>query len=246
MTVKPPDVSLHHHHILALIGICHWVKPTTPIVQVTNACDRFLSLDALHIDRAICASGKSQQVQDINLDIKPKQQEYENTSLPPKQIDKTPKHKIGDLLPNKQQNCPTPPTMPTISYVLDGVRVGNWVLIVDMGLIGHDEQQIWTSLKSALSTWAAAQKTLFLVDTICYPMNETLGSSPALAQKCLDGFIARLLMADDTAPDMLKTAFLSDLNESVDYFGELANLPNLYQMKQDAMTKKILWQAVTA
>lgn len=129
-----------------------------------------------------------------------------------------------------------------IGYELDGMRVGEWVLVVDVGVIGREEQSVWVSLKSALSTWADTHKVNFHTHHIRYPMSDELMVSQSLAQKCFDGFILRLQMMGDFTQ---KVAFLSALVDDVDYFGESVVLPLLSQMVHNPSEKKRLWQQVT-
>lgn len=130
-----------------------------------------------------------------------------------------------------------------IKYELEGVRVSNWILMADVTQMSQEERSIWTSLKSALSEWANKNRQLFAAHRINYPMNEELQNLPILAQKCLDGFIMRLQMLGEFTHQV---AFLNDLPDGVDYFGEMQILPTLMQMNHDVMLKKSLWQKVVA
>ena len=257
MTKSASDVLMQQRHILSLIGIRQWGQLSTPVVQVRSLVDRFAENDK-HI------KSKHNEIQEV-------QAETNSAIIPPanpmvvddemciKSVVKEPSKLINNTHQsiNSAQNTPSnideastaqstdlPST--AISYVLEGIRVGDWVLLVDISLIGDEEKLVWASLKTALSKWASERKAFFSVESIRYPMNDDLGNSPTLAQKCLDGFILRLrMMGDITKFDQIKLAFLSELSDGVDYFGEVQTLPQLLEMHQDANAKKQLWQTVT-
>ena len=251
------DALMQQRHILSLIGIRQWGQLSTPVVQVRSLVDRF-SEDDKHI------KSKHNEIQEVQAEpnsaiIPPANPMVVDDEMciksvvtePSKLINNT--HQSINSAQNTLSNIDEASTAQSadlsstaISYVLEGIRVGEWVLLADISLIGDGEKLVWASLKTALSKWASERNTFFSVESIRYPMNDDLGNSPVLAQKCLDGFILRLrMMGEITKFDQVKLAFLSELSDGVDYFGEVQTLPQLLEMHQDANAKKQLWQTVT-
>lgn len=252
------DALIQQRHILNLIGIRQWGQLSTPTAQVASLADRFMK-DAKRFD------SKSDDIRQDQDEPNPPLTTHENSVVvddntqitsvvqePNKSINNTQQSKNpaqSTLLNIDEVSTAQSADLSStaISYVLEGVRAGEWVLLVDMTLMGDEEKLVWASLKTALSKWAAERKALLSVESIRYPMSDDLENSPALAQKCLDGFILRLrMMGDITKFDQVKLAFLSELSDGVDYFGEVQTLPQLLVMHEDSNAKKQLWQSVTA
>ena len=252
------DALMQQRHILSLMGIRQWGQLSTPVVQVRSLVDRFAE-DDKHI-KSMQNEIQEVQAEPNSVLIPPAKPVVVDDEMCIKSVVKEPSKLINNTHQsiNSAQNTPSniidevstaqsaDLSSTAISYVLEGIRVGEWVLLADISLIGDEEKLVWASLKTALSKWASERKAFFSVESIRYPMNDDLGNSPTLAQKCLDGFILRLrMMGDITKFDQIKLAFLSELSDGVDYFGEVQILPQLLEMHQDANAKKQLWQTVT-
>lgn len=225
----------YHAHLLDLLGVTRWVTDITPTQVITQ--------ESYH---------RFDDTFETLVDIAPSSVVSEGSApvAVPSVADVTPSTGTDDVSVRAVTTdaiASPEPTMaiddvPKIAYELEGVRVGAWILIADMMLLSQDERSVWASLKSALSVWCAEREINFGAHRLGYPMNDELNHSQALAQKCLDGFVLRLQMLGDFSQ---KVAFLSELCDGVDYFGESVSLPTLAQMSQDKQYKKQLWQQIT-
>lgn len=138
-----------------------------------------------------------------------------------------------------------PPAHLDISFALQGVRFGQWVLIVDMLLMSRDEQSLWQSLKNALSNQADHQPITAFYREIGYPLvkNEfrsDVGLNPA--QYTFDGFVIGLCVSSGHH-QAVQVAFLTDTPAGV--IAQTAQtLPSIHQMMTSPALKKQFWQTV--
>lgn len=246
------SVIAQQAYILRNFGVTHWVqKDTLGIVVFPYCADRFHkniddntkndnTKDIASTTKSLIQSlGKSSE--SILIDLKRPVKAVvagQSSALSNDGLDKAVKNTTqNDIASTPDQTKTDTP----IKYELEGIRVGDWVLMVDVVTTQHEERSIWLSLKSAMSNWATQNEQLFGTHRISYPMNDEMKVSPTLAQKCLDGFVLRLQMLGDFTQ---KVAFLNVLPDGVDYFGETMPLPSLTQMNDDGNLKKLLWQQV--
>lgn len=138
-----------------------------------------------------------------------------------------------------------PPAHLDIRFALQGVRFGQWVLIVDMLLMSRDEQSLWQSLKNALSNQANHQPITAFYREIGYPLvkNEfrsDVGLNPA--QYTFDGFVIGLGVSSGHH-QAVQVAFLTDTPAGV--IAQTAQtLPSIRQMMTSPALKKQFWQTV--
>ncbi|OPH38753.1 hypothetical protein [Moraxella equi] len=138
-----------------------------------------------------------------------------------------------------------PPAHLDIRFALQGVRFGQWVLIVDMLLMSRDEQSLWQSLKNALSNQASHQPITAFYREIGYPLvkNEfrsDVGLNPA--QYTFDGFVIGLCVSSGHH-QAVQVAFLTDTPAGV--IAQTAQiLPSIRQMMTSPALKKQFWQTV--
>lgn len=132
-----------------------------------------------------------------------------------------------------------------IRFTLQGVRFGQWVLIVDMLLMSRDEQSLWQSLKNALSNQASHQPITAFYREIGYPLvkNEfrsDVGLNPA--QYTFDGFVIGLCVSSGHH-QAVQVAFLTDTPAGV-IAQTTQSLPSIRQMMTSPALKKQFWQTV--
>ncbi|STZ55453.1 Uncharacterised protein [Moraxella lacunata] len=138
-----------------------------------------------------------------------------------------------------------PPAHLDIRFALQGVRFGQWVLIVDMLLMSRDEQSLWQSLKNALSNQANHQPITAFYREIGYPLvkNEfrsDVGLNPA--QYTFDGFVIGLCVSSGHH-QAVQVVFLTDTPTGV--IAQTAQtLPSIRQMMTNPALKKQFWQTV--
>lgn len=224
----------YHAHLLNLLGVTRWVTDITPTQVITQeSYHRFDDVFETLVDIAssVVSEGSAPVAAPSVADVTP------STGTDDVSVRAAATDAIASPEPTMAID-----DVPKIAYELEGVRVGAWILIADMMLLSQDERSVWASLKSALSVWCAEREINFGAHRLGYPMNDELNHSQALAQKCLDGFVLRLQMLGDFSQ---RVAFLSELCDGVDYFGESVSLPTLAQMSQDKQYKKQLWQQIT-
>lgn len=248
------SMRVQRQQILGLLGVVRWVGANVPTWHITpSKTDRFMLGDG-----PLTASQSQQEINTLSVQI-PTEPSPKPATVPPDDAYlainnsadlPTNLPKLSNVINARseqandgaiQEKSVKSAGRTVITYELDGVRVGEWVLVVDVGVIGREEQSVWMSLKSALSTWADEHKVNFHTHHIRYPMSDELVVSQSLAQKCFDGFVLRLQMMGDFTQ---KVAFLSALVDDVDYFGESVALPMLSQMTQNPSDKKVLWRQV--
>ncbi|OOR91550.1 hypothetical protein B0181_03070 [Moraxella caviae] len=129
-----------------------------------------------------------------------------------------------------------------IRYTMQGVRYGEWVLIVDLAHLGG-HLPTWQALTNALEKHAQKTNQAFLRHDVRYPLTQHGETSAALAQSCFMGFMAQLMAGG--APQIAQSvAFLSQIADGVDYFGEMQTLPDIQTLSQNPNAKKQLWQRV--
>ncbi|MDO5050469.1 MAG: hypothetical protein Q4D68_01900 [Moraxella equi] len=138
-----------------------------------------------------------------------------------------------------------PPAHLDIRFALQGVRFGQWVLIVDMLLMSRDEQSLWQSLKNALSNQANHQPITAFYREIGYPLvkNEfrsDVGLNPA--QYTFDGFVIGLCVSSGHH-QAVQVAFLTDTPAGV-IAQTTQTLPSIRQMMTSPALKKQFWQTV--
>lgn len=139
----------------------------------------------------------------------------------------------------------TPPAHLDIRFALQGVRFGQWVLIVDMLMMSRDEQSLWQSLKNALSNQASHQPITAFYREIGYPLvkNEfrsDVGLNPA--QYTFDGFVIGLCVSAGQH-QAVQVAFLTDMPTAI-ITQTTQSLPNIHQMMMNPALKKQFWQTV--
>lgn len=248
------SMRVQRQQILGLLGVVRWVGVNVPTWHITpSKTDRFMLGD-----EPLTASQSQQEINTLSVQI-PTEPSPKPVTVPPDDAYlainnsadlPTNLPKLSNVINARseqvddvaiQEKSVKSAGRTVITYELDGVRVCEWVLVVDVGVIGREEQSVWMSLKSALSTWADEHKVNFHTHHIRYPMSDELVVSQSLAQKCFDGFVLRLQMMGDFTQ---KVAFLSALVDDMDYFGESVILPLLSQMVQNPNEKKRLWRQV--
>lgn len=245
-------ILIQQRHVLNLIGICQWRGINTPIISITHPCDRF-GMDNKPINPVYDLKNQS----DVNINLISSKNNETKSALIKEKLPDRANAKPYELLRTKKSvstnidkidiAMPDDHAPISISYVLEGVRVGGWVLVVDISILEYDEKLIWASLKVALSNWASNHNIFFLAESLRYPLGDDLDRSAVLAQKCLDGFVMRLCMAGDvTNFEMVKLAFLSDLSDGINCFNNKVALPHLSEMHQNNQAKLTLWHAITA
>lgn len=167
---------------------------------------------------------------------------------------------LGSIVTGEQAQSPVQPNPTTnlaqaqpfdspahldIRFALQGVRFGQWVLIVDMLLMSRDEQSLWQSLKNALSNQASHQPITAFYREIGYPLvkNEfrsDVGLNPA--QYTFDGFVIGLCVSSGHH-QAVQVAFLTDTPAGV--IAQTAQiLPSIRQMMTSPALKKQFWQTV--
>ncbi|STZ09014.1 Uncharacterised protein [Moraxella caprae] len=138
-----------------------------------------------------------------------------------------------------------PPAHLDIRFALQGVRFGQWVLIVDMLLMSRDEQSLWQSLKNALSNQANHQPITAFYREIGYPLvkndfRSDIGLNPA--QYTFDGFVIGLCVSSGHH-QAVQVAFLTDTPAGV-IAQTTQTLPSIRQMMTSPALKKQFWQTV--
>lgn len=246
-------------NILQGLGVTHWVQKSTPTIMLNHRTDRFADFDVDGVDIKVSdampdtADATRLVKSDLN-DASPSDERGADGQTQPSKMVGDGKADSDDV--QKAFNANEFHVQPErglgadadsfdanadIRYELEGVRAGEWILVADVAQMNTDEQSIWLSLKSALVTWADQYGQPCGEHRLSYPMSDELPGSPDLAQKCLDGFVVYLQMLDAFTQ---KVAFLNDVPDGVDYFGEVVDLPSLKQMAHDVTFKKALWQQV--
>lgn len=132
-----------------------------------------------------------------------------------------------------------------VRFALQGVRFGQWVLIVDVLMMNRDEQSLWQSLKNALSNQANHQPITTFYREITYPLikNEfrsDVGLNPA--QYTFDGFVIGLCVSAGQH-QAVQVAFLTDMPTAI-ITQTTQSLPNIHQMMMNPTLKKQFWQTV--
>lgn len=262
----PPKIA-QNRHILALAGIPLWTKKhpieqdgaDADIVSLPPTYDRLQSnprLNHLLPNKSPASSPKLPKL--------PKPSTKQHTKLGvsssvAQNVKLSSKPQASSVVEISKQ-APQPTTKPQrqsetsksalpahldVRFALQGVRFGQWVLIVDVLMMNRDEQSLWQSLKNALSNQANHQPITAFYREITYPLikNEfrsDVGLNPA--QYTFDGFVIGLCVSAGQH-QAVQVAFLTDMPTAI-ITQTTQSLPNIYQMMMNPTLKKQFWQTV--
>ena len=174
----PPKIA-QNRHILALAGIPLWTKKhpieqdgaDADIVSLPPTYDRLQSnprLNHLLSNKSPASSPKLPKLP------KPSTKQHtklgvsssvaQNVKLPskpqaPSVVEISKQAPQATTKPQRQSETSKSalPAHLDVRFALQGVRFGQWVLIVDVLMMNRDEQSLWQSLKNALSNQANHQ-----------------------------------------------------------------------------------------
>lgn len=227
-------------------------KPTSDKAQISSAVDV----------RALLSPVSSSADNPPSADLAPS----DIINKQPPQATPEPQRKLGGNTTDEQaQSTAQPPVQPNpitnlaqaqpfaspahldIRFALQGVRFGQWVLIVDMLLMSRDEQSLWQSLKNALSNQANHQPITAFYREIGYPLvKNEFRSDVELnpAQYTFDGFVIGLCVSP-THHQAVQVAFLTDTPTGV-IAQTTQTLPSIRQIMTNPALKKQFWQTVVA
>lgn len=151
-----------------------------------------------------------------------------------------------NLVTNVAQAYPfASPAHLDIRFTLQGVRFGQWVLVVDMLVMNYDEQSLWQSLKNALSNQANHQPITAFYREIGYPLIKNEFRSDVRlnpAQYTFDGFVIGLCVSSGYH-QAVQVAFLTDIPAGI-IAQSTQILPSIRQMMTNLALKKQFWQTV--
>lgn len=262
----PPKIA-QNRHILALAGIPLWTKKhpieqggaDADIVSLPPTYDRLQSnprLNHLLPNKSPASSPKlpklpkpstkqhtklgvsSSVAQNVKLPSKPQASSVVEISKQAPQATTKPQRQ-------SETSKSALPAHLDVRFALQGVRFGQWVLIVDVLMMNRDEQSLWQSLKNALSNQANHQPITIFYREITYPLikNEfrsDVGLNPA--QYTFDGFVIGLCVSAGQH-QAVQVAFLTDMPTAI-ITQTTQSLPNIHQMMMNPALKKQFWQTV--
>ena len=262
----PPKIA-QNRHILALAGIPLWTKKhpieqdgaDADIVSLPPTYDRLQSnprLNHLLPNKSPASSPKlpklpkpstkqhtklgvsSSVAQNVKLPSKPQASSVVEISKQAPQATTKPQRQ-------SETSKSALPAHLDVRFALQGVRFGQWVLIVDVLMMNRDEQSLWQSLKNALSNQANHQPITAFYREITYPLikNEfrsDVGLNPA--QYTFDGFVIGLCVSAGQH-QAVQVAFLTDMPTAI-ITQTTQSLPNIHQMMMNPALKKQFWQTV--
>lgn len=262
----PPKIA-QNRHILALAGIPLWIKKhpieqdgaDADIVSLPPTYDRLQSnprLNHLLPNKSPASSPKlpklpkpstkqhtklgvsSSVAQNVKLPSKPQASSVVEISKQAPQATTKPQRQ-------SETSKSALPAHLDVRFALQGVRFGQWVLIVDVLMMNRDEQSLWQSLKNALSNQANHQPITIFYREITYPLikNEfrsDVGLNPA--QYTFDGFVIGLCVSAGQH-QAVQVAFLTDMPTAI-ITQTTQSLPNIHQMMMNPALKKQFWQTV--
>ena len=261
----PPKIA-QNRHILALAGIPLWTKKhpieqdgaDADIVSLPPTYDRLQSnprLNHLLPNKSPASSPKLPKLSKLPKLPKPSTKQHtkldvsssvaQNVKLPSKPqassvVEITKQAPQATTKPQRQSETSKSalPAHLDVRFALQGVRFGQWVLIVD-------EQSLWQSLKNALSNQANHQPITTFYREITYPLikNEfrsDVGLNPA--QYTFDGFVIGLCVSAGQH-QAVQVAFLTDMPTAI-IIQTTQSLPNIHQMMMNPALKKQFWQTV--
>ncbi|WII94476.1 hypothetical protein LU276_05390 [Moraxella haemolytica] len=225
------EQNAHCRHVLDLLGVNLWAKTTTTIHSLPAvAFDRFNQKSSVGLD-GLASVNQPSQPSDVVYDVMDGVNEADQSD----KMEVLDWQEVATNISTKHDA--------DISYEVEGIRAGKWVLIADVSTSSREERLVWMSLKSALSCWAKDCGCFFDFHRISYPMSDELSSTPTLAQICFDGFVLRLQMLEEFSEQVI---LLNDLNEYITHQSKIdKEIPTLAVITKDASRKKQLWQLIT-
>ena len=268
----PPKIA-QNRHILALAGIPLWTKKhpieqdgaDADIVSLPPTYDRLQSnprLNHLLPNKSPASSPKLPKLSKLPKLPKPSTKQHtklgvsssvaQNVKLPSKpqassvvEINKQAPQATTKPQRQSETSKSALPAHLDVRFALQGVRFGQWVLIVDVLMMNRDEQSLWQSLKNALSNQANHQPITAFYREITYPLikNEfrsDVGLNPA--QYTFDGFVIGLCVSAGQH-QAVQVAFLTDIPTAI-ITQTTQSLPNIHQMMMNPALKKQFWQTV--
>lgn len=270
----PPKIA-QNRHILALAGIPLWTKKhpieqdgaDVDIVSLPPTYDRLQSnprLNHLLPNKSPASSppASSPKLSKLSKLPKPSTKQHtklgvsssvaQNVKLPSKPqassvVEISKQAPQATIKPQRQSETSKSalPAHLDVRFALQGVRFGQWVLIVDVLMMNRDEQSLWQSLKNALSNQANHQPITIFYREITYPLikNEfrsDVGLNPA--QYTFDGFVIGLCVSAGQH-QAVQVAFLTDMPTAI-ITQTTQSLPNIHQMMMNPALKKQFWQTV--
>lgn len=268
----PPKIA-QNRHILALAGIPLWTKKhpieqdgaDADIVSLPPTYDRLQSnprLNHLLPNKSPASSPKLPKLSKLPKLPKPSTKQHtklgvsssvaQNVKLPSKPqassvVEISKQAPQATTKPQRQSETSKSalPAHLDVRFALQGVRFGQWVLIVDVLMMNRDEQSLWQSLKNALSNQANHQPITAFYREITYPLikNEfrsDVGLNPA--QYTFDGFVIGLCVSAGQH-QAVQVAFLTDIPTAI-ITQTTQSLPNIHQMMMNPTLKKQFWQTV--
>ena len=251
--------SVQSRHILALIGIDRWVDRACQSYTMPKLADGFNNPRIQHLI--------PQKTKPITPHIDEKTSFVKFVPAPNTDAQKSLSDTLPSLLPSldvmvspqtklQTKLQVTPQIAPQIQntilksdirFHLQGVRFGNWVLVVD--LLGLDDEliMIWRSLKQALATHAHQHSIYHHDHEAYYPMmnvdNDYAEHKNLVpADGVFWGFLFGLSIDDGT-----QLAYLTTLPDGLpDVLDECMNkLPSLDELAKQPTLKKQFWESVT-
>lgn len=267
----PPKIA-QNRHILALAGIPLWTKKhpieqdgaDVDIVSLPPTYDRLQSNPRLNhlLPNKSPASSPPASSPKLSKLSKPSTKQHtklgvsssvaQNVKLPSKPqassvVEISKQAPQATTKPQRQAETSKSalPAHLDVRFALQGVRFGQWVLIVDVLMMNRDEQSLWQSLKNALSNQANHQPITAFYREITYPLikNEfrsDVGLNPA--QYTFDGFVIGLCVSVGQH-QAVQVAFLTDMPTAI-ITQTTQSLPNIHQMMMNPTLKKQFWQTV--
>ena len=261
-------MNLQARHILALINIPLWASRHAHTQQVRGGVDRFgvsmpaddttiddvpTATTAIKATHPVATKSKSPQAQTtpktlstppIITPVAIPPAAYETDGITASTDHSSENDKNDDTQPAIAQSLPADGR-----FHLQGVRMGGWVLVVDVYAMSDEEIQMWHALTHALATHAHTRPSmLYHTHEVIYPLviddyAEHQSLSPA--HGVFVGFMFALTSRGvDVHAGQPKVVFLSAIPQGLHHSND-AKLPTLIDMLANPILKKSLWSAIT-
>lgn len=224
-------------HILAYIGINLWAQKDVRTQRIGEQIDRF---KYKHQDNAITIDPVP--AIPVTQTIKPN---ITRTDTPTTAED-------GDDLDNITSKIPT---QVNNNFHLQGVRIGSWILIVDIYAMDDEQIQLWHAMTHAMAKHAHEHNMPYHTHNVIYPLvSDDYAEHRMLnaAQEVFVGFMFALNVSDSVAEGLsnhtngqTKSVFLTPIPLGITHHSD-THLPTLADMLANPTLKKTLWIAITA
>lgn len=155
---------------------------------------------------------------------------------------------VATAVPEQSLDLAKPPETPAIitpiHYHVQGVRFGQWVLVVDRAMMDIPACALWSSLLAALQTKSNQAGVPYGDHQVQYPLikNDSQHQSALLAKQVFAGFLLRLMGVGSP----LKLVYLTSLADTINCPPSAHVLPTIDEMIANPKLKKKLWQTLMA